>query len=142
MLVIERFLREHSKDEPMSIFVGGTLKRATVIESIAKFFRYYMGYAVEYANPMFDIDQAYPEIVEKTYGYIHQADAMFMIPKHDGTLGEASTHEVMFARYVDTPVYILSNKDISYIKAIVAADILLCDKILEKTYIERRKENE
>lgn len=130
MLVIERFLREHSKNEPMSIFVGGTLQRENVIENVAKFFRYYMGYAVEYANPILSLNSTYPEIVEKTYGYIAAADAMFVIPKYDGTLGESTTHEVMFARYVDTPVYILYNKDITYIKGIVAADILLSDKVV------------
>lgn len=118
MLVIEKFLQEHSKDESMSIFVGGTLQRENVIENVAKFFRYYMGYSVEYAHRR--NGQYYPEIVEKTYSYIYQADAMFVIPKFNGTLGEASTHETIFARYVDTPVYILNNKDISYIDVIAA----------------------
>lgn len=131
MLVIERFLREHSKNEPMSIFVGGTLQRENVIENVAKFFRYYMGYAVEHSSLSLSLNHdTYSEIVEKTYGYIAAADAMFVIPKYDGTLGENTTHEVMFARYVDTPVYILYNKDITYIKGIVAADILLSDKVV------------
>lgn len=145
MLVIEKLVEELNENPAAAIYVGGTLDRYPAITMASRFFSLFVDPPVAHTCPSDEV--SYINYFEKTYNYIGFANYAVFVPYADGHLSRDMQHEIAFARFVNTKVYILSQEDLDMMSLCVdrrfdidpgivndAVERLL--KVGEKYYVE------
>ena len=92
--------------EGKNIFIIGSLSREKRIEETAKFLRS-IGYNVDHVRKQPDKD--FTTMVYEAFQKISEADSIVVVQKEEGGLGEGTTYEVAFARFIGKKVYIFQN---------------------------------
>lgn len=81
----------------MRIYVIGSLSCSDRIESIANHYKKF-GHEVSYVKKEPNI--LFEKLVEDCYTRINMADKIVAVTKKDGSIGEGTTYEVTFARFL------------------------------------------
>lgn len=92
--------------EGKNIFIIGSLSREKRIEETAKFLRS-IGCNVDHVRKQPDKD--FTTLVYEAFQKISEADSIVAVQKEEGGLGEGTTYEVAFARFIGKDVYIFQN---------------------------------
>lgn len=88
------------------IFVIGSLSRETEIKRVAEYYSK-LGHEVEYVKRQ--SDKTFVELVCEAFRKISGADLIVAVQKEDGGLGDGTTYEVTFARFIGKEVIIFKN---------------------------------
>lgn len=89
--------------EGKNIFIIGSLSREKRIEETAKFLRS-IGCNVDHVRKQ--PDKSFEDLVWEAYQKIFEADLIVAIQKEEGVLGEGTTYEVAFARFIGKDVVV------------------------------------
>lgn len=88
----------------MKIFIIGSLSCEDRIKTAADFF-FQLGYDVEYVKRQ--PEKTFEILVEETFNSIFTADIIIAVTKEDGTFGQGTTYEIMFAKFLEKIVIAL-----------------------------------
>lgn len=89
----------------MKIFVIGSVSQELDIRRVANYLKE-LGHDVDFVKRQ--LNTPLSELVENAYDKIYEVDEVVAVPKTDGSLGEGTTYEVAFAKFVGTPVHIVN----------------------------------
>lgn len=135
MLVVEKLVEELNENPEAAIYVGGTLERYQTITMASRFFSLFVNTPVAHACPSDNV--SYINDLEKTYNYIGFANYAVFVPYVDGHLNRDIQHEIAFARFVNTKVYILSQEDIKMMSLCVDGQFGIIDQEVVNDAVER-----
>lgn len=85
------------------IFVIGSLSREKEIKRVAEYYQK-LGHEVDYVRKQPDKD--FTTLVNEAFQKISEADSIVAVQKEEGRLGEGTTYEVAFARFIGKKVFI------------------------------------
>lgn len=88
----------------MKLYIIGSLTQSDKIEIVANYYKMF-GHIVDY--PKREANKSFDKIVDDCFSQINLADKIVVVRKEDGTLGEGSTYEVAFAKFL--------GKDIEFV---------------------------
>ena len=87
----------------LNIYVIGSLTCDKKIKEIAEHY-ISLGHRVDYVKKQ--LETPFRKLVEDCFDKIEKADLVIVIPKDDGSIGEGTTYEIVFAKRVGTSVAI------------------------------------
>ena len=87
----------------LNIYVIGSLSRSKRIKEIAEQYMS-LGHHVDYVKKQ--PETPFRKLVEDCFDKIEKADQVIVIPRDDGSIGEGTTYEIVFAKRVGTSVVI------------------------------------
>ena len=85
------------------IFVIGSLSREKEIKRVAEYYQK-LGHEVNYVRKQPDKD--FTTLVNEVFQKIYEADSIVAVQKEEGGLGEGTTYEVAFAKFIGKTVFI------------------------------------
>lgn len=93
-------------NKQIKIFTIGPISREEDIKRIAEYYKK-LGYDVDYVRNQ--PDKLFVELVSEAFRKISEADKIIAVQKKEGGLGEGTTYEVTFARFIGKDVAIFRN---------------------------------
>ena len=94
-------IKKEGENIPMKVFVIGSLSCKDRIDAVAAFMRE-LGDNVETVQSQ--PDKSFEDVVYDTYSKIESADRIVVVTKEDGSIGEGTTYEVAFAKFLGKQV--------------------------------------
>lgn len=88
------------------IFIIGSLSREKEIQSVAEYYKS-LNYEVDYVRKQ--PDKNFTTLVNEAFQKISEADSIVVVQKEEGGLGEGTTYEVAFAKFIGKKLFILQN---------------------------------
>lgn len=88
------------------IFIIGPVSREKEIQIVAEYYRS-LNHDVDHVRKQPDKD--FTTLVYEAFQKISEADYIVAVQKEEGGLGEGTTYEVAFARFIGKKVYIFQN---------------------------------
>lgn len=86
----------------MRVFIIGSLSCADRIRSVAEYFSKELGDEVEYVKKQ--PEKTFETLVEEVFTSISKADRIVAIRKDNGSFGEETIYELMFAKFLGKQV--------------------------------------
>lgn len=95
----------------IKVFVIGSCSQIDEINKVASIFS---NLGIEIDTPEVGTGHFFEYMVKRAISKIKEADFIIAVPKKDGTFGDGSTYEMLFAEDIGKPIFIYGNSFIDY----------------------------